>query len=566
MTVGRVERNDVVLAGEGVSRHHLRLEWDGTQVLVTDLGSSNGTILDNRPLPPQEAVVWPWRTMLRVGSYWLRLDPPERADSGRVATPAGGALTTPQTVATPGGGVMTVPPLSGGGAPLPYSQAFVTTGLVGMTLEPETLAVTPGQTATVAVTLANLSDQVDHLTVGVSGVPPEWVTLPPAAQMPPRGQTTVMLTVRPPAEPDARAGEYPVEVTARSRARPTEGGSVLARWTVRPYVKEELTLSPTRARGRRRGVMKATVRNLGNAPVRYRLQGEADEAGVQATVAPEELVLDAGATGSAMVTVEGPLKPFGGETTHGVTLSATADHGATLRAHGMWVQGALLPVWSLIAVVLMAGFGVSHVFGALPASLAGGLPGYAILRGGERVNADIAGQSGALPTPEATATQAPTAEPVAPVEPTVETGAATPTAETGAVITNDQATATAVAASGGNGANAGGGSGGDGSSGGGGGSGAQAIQGVLAAQVAQVEPGVRPPRRRRQRARRRRVQRLRQRRRHCRQARRSRPTPWSRPQRQSRPELPQRCQRIRQHRQKCRFRRHPHLRRHPRLR
>jgi hypothetical protein len=243
LTVGRVERNDVVLTGEGVSRHHLRLEWDGIQVLATDLGSSNGTLLEERPLPPQEAVVWPWRTMLRVGSYWLRLDPPERAESGQVATPSGGALMTPQTVATPGGGVMTVPPLSGGSAPLPYSQAFVTTGLVGMTLEPETLAVTPGQTATVAVTLANLSDQVDHLTVGVSGVPPEWVTLPPAAQMPPRGQTTVMLTVRPPAEPDARAGEYPVEITARSRARPTEGGSVLARWTVRPYVKEELTLT-----------------------------------------------------------------------------------------------------------------------------------------------------------------------------------------------------------------------------------------------------------------------------------------------------------------------------------
>jgi hypothetical protein len=122
LTVGRVERNDVVLTGEGVSRHHLRLEWDGIQVLATDLGSSNGTLLEERPLPPQEAVVWPWRTMLRVGSYWLRLDPPERAESGQVATPSGGALTTPgggvmttpQTVATPGGGVMTVPPLSGG--------------------------------------------------------------------------------------------------------------------------------------------------------------------------------------------------------------------------------------------------------------------------------------------------------------------------------------------------------------------------------------------------------------------------------------------------------------------
>lgn len=218
LTVGRVERNDVVLPGDGVSRHHLRLEWDGTQVMATDLGSSNGTLLESQPLPPQQSVAWPWRTMLRVGSYWLRLDPPEGAEGGKTATPPGVALTTPQTVATPGGGVMTVPPPVSGAMPLQYSQAFVTTGMVGMTLEPETLAVTPGQTATVAVTLVNLSDQVDHLTVGVSGVPQEWVTLPPAAQMPPRGQTTVMLSVQPPAGSDARAGEYPIEVTARSRA------------------------------------------------------------------------------------------------------------------------------------------------------------------------------------------------------------------------------------------------------------------------------------------------------------------------------------------------------------
>lgn len=48
--VGR--NGQIVIDGEGVSRQHARLELDGDQVLVTDLGSMNGTFIGDRRLSP----------------------------------------------------------------------------------------------------------------------------------------------------------------------------------------------------------------------------------------------------------------------------------------------------------------------------------------------------------------------------------------------------------------------------------------------------------------------------------------------------------------------------------
>ena len=74
--VGRAADNDLVLAENDVSGHHLRVSWDGSQATVTDLGSSNGTWLAGRRLEPQRATRWEPRDWLAVGSVWLRLEQP----------------------------------------------------------------------------------------------------------------------------------------------------------------------------------------------------------------------------------------------------------------------------------------------------------------------------------------------------------------------------------------------------------------------------------------------------------------------------------------------------------
>ena len=48
--IGRVEGNDLVIAEPSVSRRHARLLRQGSQVLLEDLGSSNGTFINGKRL------------------------------------------------------------------------------------------------------------------------------------------------------------------------------------------------------------------------------------------------------------------------------------------------------------------------------------------------------------------------------------------------------------------------------------------------------------------------------------------------------------------------------------
>jgi hypothetical protein len=54
--IGRGKDRDLVLDAPSVSRHHARLEARGASVIVEDLGSSNGTLLNGRRIERPEAV------------------------------------------------------------------------------------------------------------------------------------------------------------------------------------------------------------------------------------------------------------------------------------------------------------------------------------------------------------------------------------------------------------------------------------------------------------------------------------------------------------------------------
>ena len=49
ITIGRVSNNDVVLSDPNVSRRHAALKRNGSEWLLVDLGSTNGTMVNGRP-------------------------------------------------------------------------------------------------------------------------------------------------------------------------------------------------------------------------------------------------------------------------------------------------------------------------------------------------------------------------------------------------------------------------------------------------------------------------------------------------------------------------------------
>jgi serine/threonine protein kinase len=72
--MGRGSDVTIRLRDRKVSRHHAEIELRGSKVLLTDLGSANGTYVDGQMLQPRE----PWRLerkqTLRLGGHQLRVD------------------------------------------------------------------------------------------------------------------------------------------------------------------------------------------------------------------------------------------------------------------------------------------------------------------------------------------------------------------------------------------------------------------------------------------------------------------------------------------------------------
>jgi hypothetical protein len=70
-TVGRVEDNTFQIADASVSSHHAEILLRGTDIVIRDLNSTNGTFLNNEKI--SEVVLKPGQT-LRFGQVELKID------------------------------------------------------------------------------------------------------------------------------------------------------------------------------------------------------------------------------------------------------------------------------------------------------------------------------------------------------------------------------------------------------------------------------------------------------------------------------------------------------------
>ncbi len=82
LSAGTAAGNDLVLDDPFVSAHHLRIEARGGRWLVTDLGSTNGTLLGGARVERAEL---PLGATLHLGDVELTLEPPQAAPAARPA-------------------------------------------------------------------------------------------------------------------------------------------------------------------------------------------------------------------------------------------------------------------------------------------------------------------------------------------------------------------------------------------------------------------------------------------------------------------------------------------------
>ncbi len=353
ITVGRQEGNDIVLLSQGVSRKHLQIDWDGKQVVVKDLGSSNGTLLGDLRLLPQVSQTWEERQVIRLGSFWLRLEGPSApmTQMGSIgsATPAP-RPTAPYSATT-----------------VPNSRASYTQGppslansRIGLSVTPKTLSITPGQPVHVQVTLTNLGSTVDWFTVTVEGVPGEWVQgVGQEVQLNPGMQETADLMVNVARQPANRAKDYPVIIRARSREQPQEYSQTTSTWIVQAFKEEAMRLEPRRASGRGQASYAVLLSNGGNSGARYQLSGDDDERQLTYDFQYNPLDLDAGQEARVPLKVRGRRRFIGREQRLPFQLRASQAANTPGQAvAGEFINKALLPRWivpAFLAFLLVAG-------------------------------------------------------------------------------------------------------------------------------------------------------------------------------------------------------------------
>lgn len=318
LTIGRDADNDIVLNDQKASRHHARIDYDGTDYRVLDLGSSNGTFLANNRLLPGISDIWSPEKALRIGNTWLRLS---RADVNSATTGTGTRLDHSRVTSSPG------------------------QGRVGVFMDKSSFSVEPGQSLAIQLILINQGDLVDHFHVSIDGIPGEWAPdLPKSIYLMPGDQQEVNLNLQPPRKPDSRAGRYAVSILVSSEADPSQVAETKATLTVSPFSQFSSELRPPRIRaGQPASVV---VRNLGNFQETYQLVMK--DRGDELAFNPGEVQMNVAAAQAGAVELRAlprRRRLFGGEKIHPVTVQVTPTKGEAQIQLGEVVSQALLPSW-----------------------------------------------------------------------------------------------------------------------------------------------------------------------------------------------------------------------------
>lgn len=273
LMIGRDPAHDIVLGGEGVSRNHARIDKqpDGSYK-ITDLGSTNGSFLDDAKLLSNVAEEWLSGKVLKVGTYSLRLNQGGRMVGGTMIGGGGDALRTA---------------MGDSPAPSAYAQPAPSVAPAGpqksnvsITINPPEIRVDPGLRADAQVTIFNQGDLVEHFYINVQGIPAQWVTIPPAGlQLMPGTSGVLPVTFAPPRLPTSTAGRHPFTLRISSDKRGAEVARADGLLIISPFYQMVVDLQPKRLRKGQLATF--SIRNQGNSPDAYTVTPRDREEGLR---------------------------------------------------------------------------------------------------------------------------------------------------------------------------------------------------------------------------------------------------------------------------------------------
>jgi VCBS repeat-containing protein len=315
VTIGRHPGNTIVLNDRSVSVHHARLESTATGWRIVDLGSTNGSTLDERKLEYNQPADWASHQTLRIGQYALQWQAFASHAQGRevAAMTAAPIAAAALLAATPAAAPSPPPAATNGQSNAPAGAAALAVagaavlaatrqptewddpdlGLVhpGQTLEltlnPATLEIAPGAVTQIQLRVLNLGATVEDINLYAleHGQSPTWIALRASQiKLLPGESDTITLDVAPPQDSTVLAGSHPIELfaaTSRGVTETTSGVVNVARW-------EEFSLDMHPRNLQEKINCRLTIADQGNFANVYRLEGSDDSEQLTFDFAPPQ--------------------------------------------------------------------------------------------------------------------------------------------------------------------------------------------------------------------------------------------------------------------------------------
>ena len=171
------------------------------------------------------------------------------------------------------------------------------------------LEVGAGEAVETTISLKNQGQIVDQFAIKIEGLDPLWWSLSTSSvSLFPGDQDEIKLTIRPPRDADARAGNYEFRVKVISQSNTQDFTSLEGYLTLRGFTVWEAEMSPTKVKGQS-GVYHIKLVNNGNADIPLNFECKDPEEELIFKFDKNTVSVPAGNTAQANLTV----KPRKGE-------------------------------------------------------------------------------------------------------------------------------------------------------------------------------------------------------------------------------------------------------------
>ncbi len=220
----------------------------------------------------------------------------------------------------------------------------------------ENLFVTPGESATCQLSIANASTIVEQFTLLALGEGMEWVVPePPVVSLFPGAQQTVTLRFSPPRLPTTPSGEVPFAVKVIPSIEPEESMTEEGVITVGSFNDVAAELVPRVTTGRVTGRQRLAVDSRGNVPVPVEVTALDAADALKFKMRPQRLTAAPGEARFVKVAVK-PRQRFwkGPPQQKPYKVQVAAEHEDPLVLDGALTQKAVLPKWAYYAALIAA--------------------------------------------------------------------------------------------------------------------------------------------------------------------------------------------------------------------